>query len=86
MLELPQRLGLDLPDTLARHRKLLADLLQRVVAVHAEAEAYALGLKVKLVMPTASSQLAEEERNVFRSANSPFFFVEAIMARRHDRR
>jgi hypothetical protein len=32
MLELAQRLGLDLADTLARHRKLLADLFfQRVL-------------------------------------------------------
>jgi hypothetical protein len=30
MLELAQRLGLDLADALARHRELLADLLQRV--------------------------------------------------------
>jgi hypothetical protein len=51
VLELPQRLA-----SICRNRKLLAALLQRVVAVHAEAEAYALGLKVKLVMPTASSQ------------------------------
>jgi len=50
VLELPQRLA-----SICRNRKLLADLLQRVVAVHAEAEAYALGSKVKLVMPTASS-------------------------------
>src|SRR5262245_17569440 len=41
MLQLSQRLGLDLPDTLARHRELLADFLQRVVGVHADAEAHA---------------------------------------------
>jgi predicted esterase len=41
MLELAQRLGLDLADALARHRELLADLLQRVVGVHADAEAHA---------------------------------------------
>src|SRR3954470_24726554 len=41
MLELAQRLGLDLADTLARHRELLADLFQRVVGVHADAEAHA---------------------------------------------
>ena len=41
MLELAQRLGLDLADALARHRELLADLFQRVVLVHADAEAHA---------------------------------------------
>ena len=41
MLELAQRLGLDLADALARHRELLADLFQRVVGVHADAEAHA---------------------------------------------
>ena len=41
MLELAQRLGLDLPDALARHRELLADFLKRVVGVHADAEAHA---------------------------------------------
>ncbi len=33
MLQLAQRLGLDLPDALARHRELLADLFERVVGV-----------------------------------------------------
>src|SRR5216684_5613128 len=41
VLELAQRLGLDLADALARQRELLADLLQRVVLVHADAEAHA---------------------------------------------
>ena len=41
MLELAQRLGLDLADTFARHRELLADFFQRVVGVHADAEAHA---------------------------------------------
>src|ERR1700739_256581 len=41
MLELPQRLRFDLTDTLARHRELLADLFERVVGVHADAEAHA---------------------------------------------
>src|SRR4051794_30358000 len=41
MLELPQRFRLDLTDALARHRELLADLFQRVVGVHANAEAHA---------------------------------------------
>src|SRR5947207_14753465 len=41
MLELAQRLGLDLADALAGHRELLADLFQRVVGVHADAEAHA---------------------------------------------
>src|SRR3972149_226400 len=41
MLQLPQRLGLDLADALAGHRELLADLLPRVVGVHADAEAHA---------------------------------------------
>src|SRR5690606_4324674 len=41
VLELPQRLGLDLADTLARDRELLADFLERVIGVHADAEAHA---------------------------------------------
>jgi hypothetical protein len=41
MLQLPQRLRLDLPDALARHRELLANFLQRVIGVHADAEAHA---------------------------------------------
>ena len=41
MLELPQCPGLDLPNSFARHRELLADFLQRVVAVDAEAKAQA---------------------------------------------
>src|SRR5262249_44205562 len=41
VLELAQRLGLDLADALARHRELLADLFQRVVGIHADAEAHA---------------------------------------------
>src|SRR5688572_31880985 len=44
--QLAQRLRLDLPDALARHVELLADLFQRVVGVHLDAEAHAqhLGL------------------------------------------
>ena len=41
VLELAQRLRLDLADALARHAELLADLLERVVGVHADAEAHA---------------------------------------------
>ncbi len=41
MLQLAQCLGLDLADAFARHRELLADLFQRVVGVHADAEAHA---------------------------------------------
>src|SRR6476660_1345969 len=41
MLQLPERLRLDLADALARHRELLADLLEGVVGVHADAEAHA---------------------------------------------
>src|SRR5229473_804223 len=37
--ELPQRLGLDLPDPLARDIKLLADLFEGVLALAADAEA-----------------------------------------------
>jgi hypothetical protein len=40
MLQLPQRLGLDLADPLARHAELLAHLLEGVVRVHADAEAH----------------------------------------------
>src|SRR6266496_1849696 len=38
--ELPQRLRLDLPDPLARDLEVLADLLERVVALLADAEAH----------------------------------------------
>ena len=41
MPQLPERLGLDLPNSLTCHRELLADFLKRVVAVRAEAEAHA---------------------------------------------
>src|SRR4029453_11424178 len=41
MLQLAQRLGLDLADALAGHRELLADLLEGVVGVHADAETHA---------------------------------------------
>src|SRR6202011_565452 len=40
VLQLPQRLRLDLPDALARHRELLANLFQSVVFVHPDAEAH----------------------------------------------
>src|ERR1700757_560691 len=41
MLELAQRLGLDLADALAGHRELLTDFFQSVVGVHADAKAHA---------------------------------------------
>ena len=41
VLQLPQRLGFDLADALAGDRELLADLLEGVVGVHADAEAHA---------------------------------------------
>ncbi|QTK80944.1 RNA Polymerase Sigma Factor RpoS [Agrobacterium tumefaciens] len=41
MLQLAQRLRLDLTDTLAGNRELLANLFKRVVRVHANAEAHA---------------------------------------------
>src|SRR5215831_18662352 len=41
VLELAQRFRLDLADALARHRELLAHFLERVVGVHADAEAHA---------------------------------------------
>ena len=40
MLELPQCLGFDLLNAFARHRKLLADFFQGVVAVHSDAKAH----------------------------------------------
>jgi hypothetical protein len=43
VFELPQCLGLNLPNSLARHRELLADFLQRVVTIHAEALALLVG-------------------------------------------
>src|ERR1700683_3210739 len=41
MLELPERLGLDLPNSLTCHRELQADFLKRVVPVRTEAKAHA---------------------------------------------
>src|SRR5438105_4795138 len=41
VLELAQRLGLDLADALARDGELLADLFQSMVGIHADAEAHA---------------------------------------------
>src|SRR3954463_8263653 len=41
VLELAQGLGLDLADAFAGHRELLADFFQRVIGVHADAEAHA---------------------------------------------
>ena len=41
MLQLAQRLGFDLTNALSGHRELLADFFQRVVGVHADAEAHA---------------------------------------------
>src|SRR5919197_2471735 len=41
VLQLPERLGLDLANALTRYRELLADLLERVIGVHADAEAHA---------------------------------------------
>src|SRR5262245_19626427 len=38
MLQLPDRLGLDLTDALPGHRELVADLFERVVAADADAE------------------------------------------------
>src|SRR2546430_1981014 len=35
------RFRFDLPNTLSRHRELLADFFERVVGVHADAEAHA---------------------------------------------
>lgn len=40
MLELAQRLGLDLADTFTRDRELLANFFQRMVSVHANAKAH----------------------------------------------
>src|SRR4051812_50037470 len=44
--QLPQGLGLYLPDALARHVELLADFFQRVVGVHLDAEAHAQHLRL----------------------------------------
>ena len=52
MLELAQRFRLDLADALAGDRELLADFLQRVVGVHADAEALR-----KLKHPSRSRKL-----------------------------
>jgi hypothetical protein len=41
MLQLPQRLRLNLTNAFARNTELLADFFQRVVGVHADAEAHA---------------------------------------------
>jgi hypothetical protein len=41
MLQLPQRLRLDLADTLASNRELLPDLFKRMIGVHPDPEAHA---------------------------------------------
>src|SRR3546814_5334099 len=41
MLQFPKRLRLDLADTFTLHAELLADFFQRVIGVHADAEAHA---------------------------------------------
>ena len=41
VFELPQSLRLDLADTFARHRELLADFFERVVGVHTDAKPHA---------------------------------------------
>ena len=41
MLQFPQRLRLDLPNPFAGHRKLLANFFERMIRVHADAEAHA---------------------------------------------
>src|SRR3546814_6488987 len=41
VLQLAQRLRLDLADALARHAELLTDLFERMVGVHPDAEAHA---------------------------------------------
>ena len=41
VFQLAQGLGLDLTDALAGYRELLADLFERMVGVHADAEAHA---------------------------------------------
>jgi len=41
VFELAQRLCFDLADAFTRHRELLADFLQRVVGIHADAETHA---------------------------------------------
>src|SRR6185437_2693286 len=40
LAQLAQRLGLDLPDALARHRELLSDFFQRVVGLLSDTEAH----------------------------------------------
>ena len=39
--KLAERLGLDLPDSLAGYRELVSDLFQGMIALHADAEAHA---------------------------------------------
>src|SRR5579885_3306630 len=41
VLQFPERLGFDLADAFARDRELLAHFFQRVIGVHADAEAHA---------------------------------------------
>ena len=41
MLQLPERLGFNLPDAFARYAKLLPHFFQSVIGVHADAEAHA---------------------------------------------
>ena len=73
MFQLAQRLGLDLANALAGHRELLADFLQRVIGVHADAEAHAehAFLDRKSVVSPAEAvinmNLAEQTRKVLKT-------------------
>ena len=57
MLQLPQRLGLDLPDPLTRDRELVPDLLERVVGVHADSEAHSQHALLALTRSRALKRL-----------------------------
>ena len=41
MTQLSQRLGLDLPDTLAGYVELLANFFERVIGIHIDSESHA---------------------------------------------
>jgi len=57
VLELPQGLGLDLPDTLAGHREFLPDFFERVARCSSEAKAASVGYAPRAVVSDANTRV-----------------------------
>jgi hypothetical protein len=79
MFQFTQRLGFDLADALAGQRELLADFFQRVVGVHADAEAHtqhALCTSyTRSGLPPSSKRTASTRLNCWRIIYYPVQFA-----------